>query len=158
MHRCEWIFQWIKPQELRAQWENHLLVTEYINSGNETRRLCITHERRWCVHDTTELQCVYNVHEARDVRTRKAHDKCTALLTLVEAGRMGKGQAHRSVGRTREKMDRPGTRMVQGEQGRTEILAMRGEEIRLTAHEKWAMRMLSSGDGCSLVELNEDQC
>jgi hypothetical protein len=89
------------------------------------------------VHDTTELQCVYNVHEARDVRTRKAHDKCTALLTLVEAGRTGKGQAHRSVGRTREKTDRPGTRrMVQEEQERTKILAMRGEEIGLTAHEK----------------------
>jgi len=72
----------------------------------------------------------------RDVRTGKAHDNCTALSTMVEAGHTERVQAHRSVGRTREKTDMPGTRMVQGEQRRTEILAMRGEKIRLTAHEK----------------------
>jgi hypothetical protein len=88
------------------------------------------------VHDTTEFLCVYNVYEATRRTHRKAHDKCTALPTMVETGHTERAQAHRSVGRTREKTDRPGTRMVQGEQRRTEILAMRGEKIRLTAHEK----------------------
>jgi len=50
---------------------------------------------------------------------------------MVETSYTERVQAHRS-----EKTDRPGTRMVQEEQERTEILAMRGEEIRLTAHEK----------------------
>jgi hypothetical protein len=30
--------------------------------------------------------------------------------------------------------------------------------MRLIAHEKRAMRMLNSDDGCSLVERNEDHC
>jgi hypothetical protein len=35
---------------------------------------------------------------------------------------------------------------------------MQGEKTRSTAHEKRVMRVLSSDDGYSLVERNEDQC
>ena len=121
MHGYEWICRWKESPKLRSQGESYLLVTEYTKSGNEARRSRIMHARRWMqgqyMHDTTELQCVYDMREATRHTQGKAREGMVRMYSSCQLWSR---------------------------------LAIQREKTRLTAHEKRAMRMLSSDDGSPL--------